>query len=1107
MNVKPKCLFYFVCLVLLTFILSAPSTWAQSIVTGGISGVITDPTGAGVAGASLTMKSLATGETFNATSSSNGEYQFALLKPGDYKLSVTKDGFKTLTQTVTVLLGQNSTVGVKLEVGSVSATVEVSAAPPLLQTENANIATTVDTRTVQNVPNPGNDLTYVAQTAPGVSMNTTSGNGYGNFSVFGLPGTSNLFTINGNDYNDPFLNLNNSGASNLLLGTNDVQEVAVVSNGYTGQYGRQAGAQINYTSKSGSNSYHGSANYFYTGSTLNAEDFFLKSSGQPKPFQNNNQWQASFGGPIKKDKLFFFVDNEGLRYVFATASQAFLPTPAFQAYTLAHIPASAQGLYQQAFALYNGVPGIANAQPVAPGSSSCPLPGGAACLQSIFAPGSSGNQEWLIIGRVDYNLGKNDTIYGRVKFDRGTQPTYADPINPAFNAISHQPQDEGQLNWTHVFNPSIVNNAIFSYLYYSAVFQSVDVNKANATFPQILCSSDSSMSCLGAVGGLFPFAFFFPQGRNVNQWQIVDDFSIARDKHNFKMGVNFRRDNVDDFRASELTNPPAVSTSLNGFATDTVTTSTTQNFALSSPQPLAIYSLGLYFQDEVRLSSKLKLTLTMRADRNSGGVCQSNCVSLPTSPFQNLSHDVSIPFNQMVTAGRNNVLRSVENVVFEPRIGFAWSPIGNNTVIRGGVGLFTDLYPGSILDNFTTNFPEVVSFSIPGGTVNPADPGSGVNLVRSCNSAFQTAFHTGQTLAQYTAAAPNCASALPPLFDVTSKTLNPKYVEWNFEVQRTFGTSRVLSLNYVGNHGYNILLINPYLNGFGTFAQLPAAAPDARVSGVQQLTNNGYSNYHGLTASFQQNLWHGLTGRVSYSYSHATDNVSNGGILPYSLNQSVLLQIDPTNPNLSYGSADYDQRHLLSANYVWDLPLKSSHGLLNQIIGGWTVAGSFFYRTGFPFTIVDGQQAVALSGNNLLFNGALLATIPYKPNGTPTSFGSGNPCLLNTSSPCFSTTSLTTPTDFSGASSRNAFRGPGYFNTDLNLRKTFHITERFAFALGANAFNVLNHPNFQNPQANNLSSSFGNSTALAVSPTTPYGAFASAAEGMKIVQVFGRITF
>ena len=169
---------------------------AQTIVTVGFSGTVTDPTGAIVPEANLTLTNSSTGESFVSTSTATGGYAFSLLKPGDYTL---------------------------------------------LQTENANIATTFDTRTVQNIPNPGNDITYVAQTAPGVSMNTTNGNGSGNFSAFGLPGTSNLFTVNGNYYNDPFLNLNNSGASNLLRGGNNVQDVAVVSNGYTGQYGRQAG--------------------------------------------------------------------------------------------------------------------------------------------------------------------------------------------------------------------------------------------------------------------------------------------------------------------------------------------------------------------------------------------------------------------------------------------------------------------------------------------------------------------------------------------------------------------------------------------------------------------------------------------------------------------------------------------------------------------------------------------------------------------------------------------------------------------------------------------------------------------------------------------------
>ena len=288
--------------ILFLFLLAFTST-AQTIVTGGFGGTITDPTGAVVPGVTLTLTSNSTGDVFTTVSSGTGAYTFSLLKPGDYTLSAKKESFKTLTQKVTVLLGQNSTVNVSMELGASSTTIEVTTEGNLLQTENANIATTFDTRTVQNIPNPGNDITYIAQTAPGVSMNTSAGNGYGNFSAFGLPGTSNLFTVNGNDYNDPFLNLNNSGASNLLLGSNDVQEVAVVSNGYTGQYGRQAGAQIDYSTRSGTNAFHGSANYYYTGSTLNAEDYFLKASDQPKPFQNNNQWAADFGGPIKKDIL------------------------------------------------------------------------------------------------------------------------------------------------------------------------------------------------------------------------------------------------------------------------------------------------------------------------------------------------------------------------------------------------------------------------------------------------------------------------------------------------------------------------------------------------------------------------------------------------------------------------------------------------------------------------------------------------------------------------------------------------------------------------------------------------------------------------------------
>ena len=275
----------------------------------------------------------------------------------------------------------------------------------------------------------------------------------------------------------------------------------------------------------------------------------------------------------------------------------------------------------------------------------------------------------------------------------------------------------------------------------------------------------------------------------------------------------------------------------------------------------------------------------------------------------------------------------------------------------------------------------------------------------------------------------------------------------------TLGPRTVGSINYVGNRGYDLILANPYLNAFG-FGDLPATAPDARVATVEQFTNNGYSNYNGITASIQQNMWRGLTGRLSYTYSHALDNVSNGGVLPYSVFDSILTQTDPTNPNATTDHQNFDLRHQLSANYVWELPIKSEHRALNALIGGWQVSGTFFWHSGYPFSIVDGLTAFNIAGQNMSLNGTPVATVLAQPNvSIPRNFGSG--CAA---APCFTTADFATSTTFIGGSvGRNAFRGPGYFNTDFSLRKSFRLTEHLGFQVGANAFNVLNHTNFQNP--------------------------------------------
>ncbi|MGC1130974.1 MAG: carboxypeptidase regulatory-like domain-containing protein [Candidatus Acidiferrales bacterium] len=1148
---------------------------AQSVVTGGLTGSITDASGAVVVGATVNLKNLTTDETQTTTTGGSGIFTLSLLKPGDYTITVSHDGFKTLTQTVTVALGQVAVVNAKLETGSISTTVEVTEQGQMLQTENANINTNFDTKQIQEIPNPGGDITYLANTAPGVVANNSTAGGYGNFTAFGLPADANLFTVNGNDYNDPFLNLNNTGSSNLLLGGNELQEIAIVSNGYTGQYGRQAGAQVDYSTKSGSNQFHGDAVYYWTGTALTANDPLNKLGGGTRPFENNNQWAASLGGPIKKNKAFFFINTEGIRYIFGAVHNVTLMTPAFQSYVLGNVPQdpATQAFYQNAFKLYNAAPGIGNAVPntitsTSP-SGSCvgwsptnlPVAEGA-CTESYTQSVGNGNREWLLSGRVDYSLSDTDKIFGRVKFDRGVQPTYTDSVNPVFNDNSIQPQDEGQLNYTHIFSPNVVNNFIGSVLYYSAIFGNPNPAAALALFPGNIAFVDgSSTTALGTGSGNpggFAQGFLYPQGRNVTQWQLIDDLAITRGSHSFKMGINFRRDDVTDFASSTQTEYPAINTTLLGFANDQVFEpanfantnyafggggNVVYNFAIHTEQPLALYSVGLYFQDEWRASSKLKLTMTLRADRNSSGVCQVNCTTLPVVPFDVMPKGADIPYsaalpNGSFLTGQHSILPNVEKVVFEPRFGFAYTPFGENTVFRGGIGLFTDLYPGEILGNYTTNFPQVnpwnvaagsLAFDMPGSGAT-AFPTSGVNLVTQCNAKFTQNYNTAPgNLNSYAALAAGvpggCISPatgnliVPSLAATSANTLNPKYIEWSFEMQHSFGNHTSLSINYVGNRGFDELVNNPYANAFCDTAScsttsgftnsgLPTAAPDPRLGAVAVLTNAGYSNYNGVTASFQERDWHGLTGRFNYTYSHALDTDSNGGINPFSVITSVLGQINPYNLKADYGSSDYDVRHNLSANYIYALPLKSENRLVNGAIGGWQASGTFFWHSGFPFSILDGATLAGFSTDNLT-QAVSSATILAQPvaSFTQRNFPNGQKCAI---AACFSTADFQPSTNFTGnVVGRNAFRGPGFFGSDFSIRKTFTFNERLGFQLGFDAYNVFNHANYGIPSPNTDGSlgPFGQTIFTATMPTSPYGAFAAAATDQRIAQIQGKLIF
>ena len=441
-------------------------------------------------------------------------------------------------------------------------------------------------------------------------------------------------------------------------------------------------------------------------------------------------------------------------------------------------------------------------------------------------------------------------------------------------------------------------------------------------------------------------------------------------------------------------------------------------------------------------------------------------------------------------------------MVFEPRAGFAWSPLGNDTVIRGGVGLFSDMYPGLLLDYFARNFPEVTGFNLVNDystnnfAMSPTEANSAAALINSCNTAFQSNFSSGGTLAGFQTAAP-AGCQTPNLNDAVNPLKVPQYLEWNLEIQHSFGTRTTVSANYVGNHGYDELIINPYLNGYG-YAGLPASAPDARVQNVLEFTSGGISNYNGLTLSVQRRFWHGIQGRLNYTYSHSLDDISNGGLEPYSIADSLQFQINPASPRFNYASSDYDLRNYLSADYLWDLPIKSRTAWLNMIVSGWTVSGTVFAHSGFPFSIVDGATEAANAGQNL----AGITVLPQPVAPIPATCTS-----LNPNNPCYTASDFAVSTGFGGG--RNAYRGPGYFNTDLSVRKTFVLTERTGFMVGANFYNVLNHPNFANPDSNlaDAGAGFGVINSTVEPPTSPYGAAAMAATDARIIQLIGRLTF
>jgi hypothetical protein len=1116
----------------------------QSLIAGDLAGQVLDPSKATVLDAAVGLKNLETGATAEGKTNSEGYFHFSLLKPGNYEITVNKSGFAKMIQIATVSVGQTSSVTMVLEISSTSATVEVTTTPELI-TVDPSLTTTYTQKEMELLPSPGGDITNIAFTSPGaiVATNQSGMNGYGNFTVNGLPATSNLFTTNGENNMDPYFNIQNSGATNLTLGSNEVQEATVITNPYSGQYGQLSGAQITYITKSGTNDFHGNAQYWWNGRYLNANDFFNKwqtpaGVPNPAPFGNANQWATSVGGPIIKNKTFFFADYEGLRFVLPSTATVRIPTSDFATAVLNNVATlhpSELSTYKQIFNLWANAAGAgtAVALPNSPYCDDLTLPGfnpvTQSCAQQFSANPTGLATEWIIAARVDQRLGDNDNVFGRFKIDHGLQPSVLDPISPNFSALSNQPQWDVQINESHVFGPTKTNVFTAAGSHYVAQFAQNHA-LANSTLPYAILTS--------GIGSAVDFTgmnqmYRFPQGRNITQYQFIDDFSWNKGKHSFKFGGNFRRYDVSDhnfFYTSPTVYFGYVSSGLQKFV-DGRGYQYRQSDTLANNVPVALWGLGLYAEDQIKVTSNFTLTLAVRAERNSNPVCQHNCFANFTGDFSTLASYQAggaaakdVPYSQDIKYNQHQAFQGVDPVVWSPRVAFSWAPGstthfpwlpgGGKTVISGGFGIFYDNPAAGLVDNLLANPPVSVAFRVrPSTGVLPFDPGP--NGGAATWNAAATAFNITESFNQIQASMPAGVTFTAPSFNSIIGTIHaPMAKEWNFQVQQQIGRNAALLVSYVGNSvtrvPYGTDWVNAY-NQFGIFAPgvIPEKSPDSIYGTVNQVQSGAIGNYNGLNVTLREQFKSWIVAHLNYTYGHNMDETSNGGVFQYgfSSGQSIQSQLNPNSLRAgNYGNSDYDVRHLISGDFVVTPTFHAENGMKGFLINGWQISGKVYWHTGMPYTIGDGNDAGGI-GN---YSGSLNATI--NP-GAPVQLNSCGKSAINT--PCLNAGAFyDTSVNLLSAipnQTRNQFRGANYFDLDMGLFKNIRIKERLNLAIGMMAYNALNHANmpFPNNTFTTGDTTFGTITGgpgVGV-PTSPYGNFLGFDSSPRIVQLSARITF
>ena len=1093
---------------LAAFPASTPAS-AQGETTSAIVGSVTDPTGAAIPGAMVTIASTENGLKRSAKTDGSGRFSFPQLKPGAYAVKVEADRFATQqNNSVIAELGQKQTVDFRLNIASSSESIVVQEQAPLLNPENPNTATTLTARAMENLPNPGGDMTYPLQFAAGALINTAGSgndfvggtNGYGNVEFNGLPSLSNGYIVDGLETNDPLTNLNSGLSTNLVLGLNSIAEATVNTVSYAVDQGRYGASQVNYVTKSGTNQMHGNLYELWDGSKFSADDFFTNSTpGNHKPRSTVNHFGGSLGGPIRRDKLFFFFDSEWVRIALPIVTATTVPTPAFQNYVLGQLPLggvdSVSGstyqpapqlvpFYKQLFSLYGNTAGIP--LPVL----GCPLnsggtaaggypPDGDGCANRQSVSHSSDDREQVQTARIDYNINDRNIAWFRFQADTGLQSAYTDPINPLFNAISPQPLYSFAAGETHVWSGHLVNYFNPAFSWYESLFGPIDLQKTLAAFPIVLDGSGANAP-FTTLGGLDNT---WVQGRRAARFFINDNLAWTLGAHELRFGTNSRILRLNDYDFGEGVVPLVTYTTLPQFIHGVASTAS-ETFPLADSQPYNFLNLDFYAQDTWKVTRKLTWTFGVRDTYNSNPLNPHDAVARLTGSFDSISHDMNQPLSQVIQTQQRTIFAATPAAILQPRTAIAWQ-IAPHTVLRSGFGLFSDILPGSVVDTVGTNPPYSKTFqggllgNVGGTAIAPGVPGSAVDATAAANQSFNSGFAQGELSCASALASPN--ACLPPIAITAvpdGKLHAPYFMQWSLALEHQVDNTLNLRAQYVGTRAVN----QPYetqVNGYqtvcaGCFAPFPYGKPiDPRFGPVTQLNTGANSHYNGLQLTADKRLGHGIQVQANYTWSRCMDTVSNGGFLPFAA--GAVLSPLPGELGRQYGPCDYDVRQNFTAQYVYQLPIKIRNRALGRALNGWQVSGTAFWHSGLPFSVLSAPYSA--SGNGIVQGSgpqyaSVVPGVPlYEHNPIHGVTQPGTIQWLNPDA-FISAVDPSTGACASGDSpkncqfgnlGRNALRGPDFVWSDAYLTKWFQLTERLKLRVDGQFFNVFNHPNFGLP--------------------------------------------